>query len=79
MSNQPQVRRPTRLPSRDPDVPGWIHWPIRVVAVIVVVPVRLAWEVLTAVGSAVQRWSSSRSGGSCCGRSCVPRSGWCTT
>jgi hypothetical protein len=52
-----EVRRPAaaRLPTRDPDVPGFIHWPIRVVAIVVVVPVRLLWELLAVAGTALLR------------------------
>ncbi len=52
-----EVRRPAtaRLSTRDPDVPGFIHWPVRVVAIIVVVPVRLLWELLAVAGAALLR------------------------
>jgi Flp pilus assembly pilin Flp len=41
----------------DPDVPApaWITWPVRILAVLVVVPVRLLWETLGAVGSFLAR------------------------
>jgi hypothetical protein len=39
----------------DPQPPRWAVWVARVVAVLVVVPVRLAWEWIKAVGWAVRR------------------------
>jgi hypothetical protein len=38
------------------EAPAWITWPIRIVAVIVVVPLRLAYEALSAVGRFLGHW-----------------------
>ncbi|WP_123741805.1 hypothetical protein [Saccharothrix texasensis] len=40
----------------EPQPPNWAVWVARAVAVVVVVPVRLAWEGIEAVGRAVWRW-----------------------
>ena len=40
----------------DAPPPAWIHWPIRVLAVIVVLPFRLAWEALRATGRFLARY-----------------------
>ena len=37
-----------RTARRDQDLPRWIEWPVWVIAVVVVVPARLAWEFLVA-------------------------------
>lgn len=42
-----------RSPARDPDVPAWILWPVRAVAVVTIVPLRLLWELLGAVARVV--------------------------
>src|SRR4051794_2723723 len=42
--------------STAPDPPACIQWPVRVLAVIVVLPFRLAWELLTAVGRFLERY-----------------------
>ena len=47
------------MPTADqsPDtVPAWLHWPVRVVAVAVVLPLRLAGVALTAVGRFLDRY-----------------------
>ena len=40
----------------EPAPPGWITWPARVLAAVVVVPARLAWEVLRACGRFLHRY-----------------------
>lgn len=42
-------------PSPEP-LPAWITWPIRVLAVIFVVPVKLAWDASTVVMRFLWRW-----------------------
>jgi hypothetical protein len=50
------VVKPRRagLFDRDPDVPPWIHYPVRLVAVAVMVPLVLVWELLKTVGRGVE-------------------------
>ena len=36
--------------------PAWIHWPVRVLAVLFVLPFRLAWELLRATGRFLARY-----------------------
>ncbi|MFB6394727.1 hypothetical protein [Polymorphospora lycopeni] len=46
-------RRSPRPPVRatpDPEVPAWIRWPVRLLALVFVVPVRLGWAALVAFG-----------------------------
>ncbi|MEV4639686.1 hypothetical protein AB0J80_20245 [Actinoplanes sp. NPDC049548] len=42
--------------STAPEPPPWVQWPVRVFAVVVVLPLRLAWELLSAVGRFLERW-----------------------
>lgn len=44
------------MATRDPDVPAWIAWPVRAVAVVTVVPLRLLWELFVIVGRFVGRY-----------------------
>jgi len=44
------------MPQRDPEVPAWIDWPVRAVAVLVVVPVLLLREVLVTAEGALRRY-----------------------
>ncbi|AGZ43871.1 hypothetical protein [Actinoplanes friuliensis] len=39
-----------------PTPPAWIHWPIRVLAVIFVLPFRLLWELLVVIGRFLARY-----------------------
>ena len=55
MDTEVRRRAAARLSTRDPDVPGFVHWPVRVVAIVVVVPIRLLWELLTVAGTALLR------------------------
>ncbi len=48
--------KPVTNPHHDRDLPGWIHWPVRVVAVAVVLPGRLLWEALQATGRFLERY-----------------------
>ncbi|MEV6342491.1 hypothetical protein [Actinoplanes sp. NPDC051851] len=40
---------------REPDTPEWLLWPIRVLALIIVLPVRFVWELLDRCVTAVYR------------------------
>jgi hypothetical protein len=42
--------------STAPEPPPWIHWPVRVLAVVVVLPIRVAWELLKVVGGFLERY-----------------------
>lgn len=42
--------------STAPEPPPWIQWPVRVVAVVVVLPFRVAWELLKVVGGFLERY-----------------------
>jgi hypothetical protein len=48
--------RTARLFERDPDVSPWLFWPTRVVAIVVLVPVMLAWELVLLVKRGVRRY-----------------------
>jgi hypothetical protein len=45
--------RPTTSAPTEPDPPGWVPWPFRVVALIVMLPLRLGWELAIAVRPAL--------------------------
>lgn len=47
--------RPAPATAATPDPPRWLLWPARVVAVSVVLPVRLVWEVLVSAARSVSR------------------------
>lgn len=50
MANRSGPRAPARSVRQDPDIPDWIRWPVRLLALIFVLPVRLGWAALVAVG-----------------------------
>src|SRR5215204_5201275 len=49
-------QRTARLFERDPDVSPWLFWPTRVVAIAVLVPVMLVWELIVLVNRGVRRY-----------------------
>ena len=50
-----RVPRPTAPPPAD-DVPDWIMWPIRALALVVVLPFRLLWEAVKLIGRLLHRF-----------------------
>ena len=49
-------QRTARLFERDPDVSPWLFWPTRIVAVAVLVPVMLVWELVLLLKRGVRRY-----------------------
>src|SRR5687767_1020928 len=52
----PVKPRAARLFERDPDVSPWLFWPARIAAVVVMLPVVLAWELVGVIRRGVRRF-----------------------